>query len=490
MEILSLIRCTFLFTIIFLLSASKSVSPIERQKEDFQVFKEVLLKKEGTLDLHTDLNVLRQSLDKLEKDMLEEKSLIEQYKLYSRLLSLINCGHTQIHPNRPVLKEWLAQRNSLPIDYYLIGKRLVVNRLLKDDDRYIMDGRSNNARKRIIPTSSEIISIDNMSVPEMMEGISEYLSSDEGAIDFKYYQASYAFDFYRHLAFPFSKDSIQVKYVYKDDTSDIYLETGAAPVNTMNKRIAAIVAAFNAGQKDQGKFRILNGKYGYFRFTSFQSSSGKSYEKFLEQSFKILDQRNIGKLIIDLRGNTGGSMQYSLMRYFIGEGKLLGRYVVEKPKHRFENKYLKKFSVDYFQHKRLSAQQRREIRRNKFDNGRVYTDEIDNNLIYQGEIIVITDEGTFSSAAILACHLKTMCGAKILGATPGGSFYAGNAGSIQLGLPNSKLHVFINPNTFYSHLEPPMDPLKIKRPDIEIDKLIIDKGRRDKFFKSEAIKAF
>ena len=92
MEILSLIRCTFLFTIIFLLSASKSVSPIERQKEDFQVFKEVLLKKEGTLDLHTDLNVLRQSLDKLEKDMLEEKSLIEQYKLYSRLLSLINCG--------------------------------------------------------------------------------------------------------------------------------------------------------------------------------------------------------------------------------------------------------------------------------------------------------------------------------------------------------------------------------------------------------------
>ena len=83
-----------------------------------------------------------------------------------------------------------------------------------------------------------------------------------------------------------------------------------------------------------------------------------------------------------------------------------------------------------------------------------------------------------------------MCGAKILGTTPGGSFYAGNAGSIQLGLPNSKLHVFINPNTFYSHLEPPMDPLKIKQPDIEIDKLIIDKGRRDKFFKSEAIKAF
>jgi hypothetical protein len=324
----------------------------------------------------------------------------------------------------------------------------------------------------------------------MMEGISQYLSSDEGGVDFKYYQASYAFDFYRHLAFPFSEDSILVTYVYKNDTTAIYLETGAAPVNTMNKRIAATVTAFNAGQKDHGKFRILNSKYGYFRFTSFQSSSGKSYEKFIEESFKVLDRRNIKKLIIDLRGNTGGAMQYSLMRYFVGEDKLLGRYIVEKPKHGFENKYLKKFSVDYIQHKRLSAQQRREIRRDKFDEGRVYTDEVDEDLIYTGDIVVITDEGTFSSAAMLACHLKTMCEAKILGSTPGGSFYSGNAGSIQLHLPYSELHVFINPNTFYSHLEPPMDPMKIKQPDFPIDELIIEEHRRDKFFKSEAMDAF
>lgn len=485
-----MIRFTIVTAAIFLLSASKPIGPIERQQQDVKVFKEVLLAKEGTLDLHTDIKVLNRSLSRLENDMMNEKSLLEQYKLYSRLLSLINCGHTQIHPNKATLKEWLSKRKSLPIDYYLVGKRLVVNRLLKEDDPYIIDGRSKRARTRIIPTSSEILSIDNKTVPELMEGISQYLSSDEGGVDFKYYQSSYAFDFYRHLAFPFTKDSILVTYVYKNDTTDIYLETGAAPVNTMNKRIAATVGAFNASQKDQGKFRILNSKYGYFRFTSFQSSSGKSYEKFLEQSFKVLDQRNIKKLIIDLRGNTGGAMQYSLMRYFVGEDKLLGRYIVEKPKHGFENKYLKKFSIGYMQHKRLSAQQRREIRRDKFDNGRVYTEEVDKDLIYKGDIIVITDEGTFSSAAMLACHLKTMCGAKILGATPGGSFYSGNAGSIQLSLPNSELHVFINPNTFYSHLEPPMDPMKIKQPDISINELIIEEHRRDKFFKSEAMDAF
>lgn len=485
-----MIRFTVFFTAVFLLSASKPIGPVERQKQDVKVFKEVLLAKEGTLDLHTDLNLLHKSLDALEQEMEHEKSLLEQYKLYSSMLSMIQCGHTQIHPNKATLKEWLSERNSLPIDYYLVGKRLIINKLLRDDDGFILDGRSKEARKRIIPTHSEILEIDGRTVEEMMQGISKYLSSDEGGLDFKYYQASYAFDFYRNLAYPFKTDSVLVKYVYKKDTSEIYLETGAAPVNTMNKRISETVNAFNANQKEHGKFRVLNGKYGYFRFTSFQSSAGKSYEHFLKESFKVLDRRKIDKLIIDLRGNTGGAMQYSLMRYFVGEDKYLGKYIVEKPKHGFENKYLKKFSIDYIQHKRLSAQQRREIRKGKFDEGKVYTEEVDTSLIYNGEVVVITDEGTFSSAAMLACHLKTMVGAKILGSTAGGSFYSGNAGSIQLLLPNSELHVFINPNTFYSHLDPPMDPMKIKQPDIPVDELVIENYKRDKFFKSAAIDAF
>lgn len=484
------IKITLFFSLVFLMSARNPMNPVEKQQQDVEIFTQVLLDKEGTLDLHTDLDLLKVSIRQLEKEMQQEKSLLEQYKSYSSLLALIQCGHTQIHPNKATLKEWLAERNSLPIDYYLVGKRLVVNRLLKEDDPYILDGRSENARKKVIPTHSEILEIDGQTVPQMMESIAKYLSSDEGGMDFKYYQASYAFDFYRHIAQPFTSDSVLVKYVYKKDTSDIYLETGAAPVNTMNRRITNTVNEFNLGQKDHGKFRVLNGKYGYFRFLSFQSSSGKSYEHFIKESFKVLKDRKIDKLIVDLRGNTGGAMQYSLMRYFVGEDKLLGRYIVKKPKHGFENKYLKKFSMDYIQHKRLSSEQKRQIRRGKFDEGKVFTEKVDTSLIYKGNVIVITDEGTFSSAAMLACHLKTMVGAKLMGSAPGGSFYSGNAGSIQLMLPNSELNVYINPNTFYSHLEPPMDPSRIKQPDIEIDELVIDGSKRDSYFKSAAMKAF
>ena len=90
-------------------------------------------------------------------------------------------------------------------------------------------------------------------------------------------------------------------------------------------------------------------------------------------------------------------------------------------------------------------------RKGKFNNGTVLSESVDVSLIYEGEIVLITDEGTFSSAAILACYLKSMKNAKIIGQRAGGSFYRGNAGTITLKLPHSKLQIFVNPNTFYSH---------------------------------------
>ena len=183
-------------------------------------------------------------------------------------------------------------------------------------------------------------------------------------------------------------------------------------------------------------------------------------------------------------------MQYSLMRYFVGENVLLGRYIVGKPKKLFESRHLKKFNSDYSKHRKISRKQKRLIRRKKFDNGSVYTTYVDPELIYKGQIVVLTDEGTFSSASILAAYLKTMCSAKILGHSAGGSFYKGNAGTLSLKLPNSKMKIFINPNSFYSHLENTTNPLTIKIPDLMVDQIILDPKKRSYFYIKHAKKMF
>lgn len=461
-----------------------------KKLNDFRVFRSVLIEKEGKIDLHTSKDSINLYMDQLRDQLEKTNSLLEQYKLYSATLAKIQCGHTQIHPTKNVLREWLASKKSLPFDYYLIGKKLVVNKTLQSDYSLINEGKSLWERNKTIPENSEIIEIDGKNVSEMMDKIGIYLSSDENSTDFKYFQAAQLFDFYRHLSAPFIKDSIEVKFVHDNDSSILFFKPGAAPVKTMNERLSKNEAAFRREEQHIGNFKLINKNYAFFRFPSFNASYGNKYEVFLKQSFKQIKEQKIEKLIIDLRGNTGGAMQYSLIRYFVGKGVYLGTYTVEKPKTGIENKHIKKFDKGYLKHSRMSKVQKRCVKKGEFDQGKIYTDAVDESLLYKGEIVVITDEGTFSSAAMLACHLKTMCNAKIIGSPAGGSFYSGNSGTIRVLLPYSEFKLFVNPNTFTSHLKLTDNPTTIKTPDRKVEALIINPDLRDAFFLQQAMRSF
>lgn len=482
------LKLYFLFLIAILLISAKKDS-VTNQQKDFYIFKDILLKKEGTLGLHNSPDSINLFLKYAEHKFQKELSILNQYKLYSAALSIIHCGHTQIHPNDAVLFEWLTVRKSLPFDAYFIGKHLIVNELVAEDIDLVNERKSEFEKTKSIKAGSEILSIDHKTIPEIMNEISPFLSSDENGIDFKYFQAGQMFDFYRHISSPFTKDSIHITYVYKKDTNEIYFVPGAAPVRTINLRTKNNAERFQKEDENMGTFAIIRSK-GYFRFTSFKESYGKRYNEFLKKSFEKIKSKKIDEIIIDLRGNTGGAMQYVIMSYFLDNGVNLGSYVVEKPRKAIESPYIKKMTPDFVKHRKATRTQKRLQRKNKFDNGATLVENSNKDLRYNGKIIVITDEGTFSSAAILACHLKTLCGAKIIGRPAGGSFYAGNAGTLKLHLPKSKLNLFINPNTFHSHLKPVKDPQKIKQPDILVDTKITDRKKRDEFYLKAAIKAF
>lgn len=478
-----------LIGLVILICSGKG-STIAHQKKDLAVFKKVVIAKESRLDLHIQKDSVLYYFNQLDSVFSHEQSKIDQFKYFGKALSKIQCGHTQIQPTRAIFKEWLHTRNALPLDYYLIGKRLVTNKIKREDLEVINEGKSKYQLQKKLKPGTEIISIDGKTVPVMMSEIGEFLSSDENSIDFKYYQAAQLFEFYRHISSPFDKDSIEVSFVDSTgDTSQIYFLTGTAPVHTINKRLESTEKQYFKDESNLGEFAIVNHK-GFFRFRSFVGSTGSRYEAFLERSFKKMKAKNVTELIVDLRGNTGGVMQYSFMRYIVGKDVELGRYVVGKPKKGIENLHIKKFDAGYYKHRKISKKQSRLKRMGKFNEGIVKTKEVDTSLIFHGNIIVITDEGTFSAASILACHLKTLGNAKIIGRRAGGSFYRGNAGTILLKLPHSKLELFVNPNTFYSQLEDAKNPLAIKEVDLEFAPLILDHKKRDLYYLKKAVKAF
>jgi C-terminal processing protease CtpA/Prc len=279
-------------------------------------------------------------------------------------------------------------------------------------------------------------------------------------------------------------------YVKNTDTISTYFKLGIAPINSINYRLQKAAEEDAEMQREIGTFSIEKSNVGVFRFRSFTSCNGNVYDQFLERSFRKIKAKEVKKVVIDLRGNTGGIMQYTLMSYFVGEDVDLGRYVVEKPKKGIETRHLIKRSGDYRRHKWMSRAQRFREWSNSFDRGIVKSDPVDEDLMFDGEIVVITDEGTFSSASMLACHLKTLANAKIIGRPAGGSFYRGNAGTIIAVLPNSKFRLLVNPNTFYSQLEESNEPFKIKQPDLLLEPDYIAPRKMDDYYIDAAIASF
>ena len=475
---------------LFALLCAGKKSSVSDQQKDLSIFKKVILAKESKVDLHVKMDSIIYYFNQLDNVFSTQQSKINQFKYFGKALSKIQCGHTQIQPNKSIFGEWLKSRNSLPIDYYLIGKRLIINKINSKDIPILREGKTKYQLKKRIKAGTEILAIDGETVAQMMTGIGEFLSSDENSIAFKYYQSAQLFEFYRHISSPFKKDSIELTLLSKGgDTSSIYLLTGKAPVHTINDRLQKSEARYQKRESNLGEFAIVNRK-GFFRFRSFSMSYGAKFDDFLERAFKKIKAKKIDQLIVDLRGNTGGVMQYSFMRYIVGEDVPLGKYIVGKPKKGIESAHIKKFSSGYLKHRKISKKQARLKRFGKFNNGIVKTTKVDSSLIFNGDIVVITDEGTFSAAAILACHLKTLGNAKIIGRAAGGSFYKGNAGTILLKLPKSKLQLFVNPNSFYSQLESVEHPLLIKEPDLYYHPLIVDTKKRDLFYLKKAVKAF
>jgi hypothetical protein len=370
------------------------------------------------------------------------------------------------------------------------GKKLYTSRLRSDDYKVVNMSGTNAKRVKNIKGNYEVLSLNHKTTEEMMAEISPYISSDENGMEFKYHQVGQLFSFYRHMSDPYDQDSVEITYIKNSDTISTYMALGTAPINSINYRLQKAAMEDAKIQKEIGTFTIENSNVGVFRFRSFTACNGNEYNHFLERSFRKIKSKEIKKIVIDLRGNTGGIMQYTFMSYFIGDDVDLGRYIVEKPKKGIETRHLKKRNGEYRRHKWMSRVQRFRIWTNSFENGIVRSEPVNSDLIYDGEVIVITDEATFSSAAILACHLKTLADAKIVGRPAGGSFYRGNAGTIIAVLPNSKFKLLVNPNTFYSHLEAEEDPFEIKQPDVLLEPGYIAPRKMDDYYIDAAIESF
>jgi hypothetical protein len=443
---------------------------VKHQRKDFERFQKGFNRLEGNPYMHRTEAEISAAFSTLEQELQQPLSPIQQFKAYSALLSQVECGHTSMAPSKAAIREWGRMKQCLPFDVVLVNKKLFIAPTHPNDI-----ARLNKMRKAdpaaVAPKypelkgGTEIYSIDHKTIAEWMQLIGPYLSSDENGEDFKYFLAGMLFDFYRYVALPSQQQEADIQYISKKDTISTSVILGAPLGYTLEARLNVKPKK----KKDFGTFKIEGGKYGYFRYESFEKSLGKDYDEFLKKSFTTIKKKKINCLIFDLRGNTGGMIQLELLRYLLPAGTQLGSYEILKQESWWGLRSLGiKTSQEMSQLYRKNLKRAQIARRKdpQADISSMTVAAIYKDLFYKGKIVVITDEGTFSAASLLTCHLKTIAGAKIVGQQAGGGFYAGNAGALQLKLKKSKLVFQVNPNYCQTHLNAGVHDSLIKRPDL------------------------
>lgn len=178
----------------------------------------------------------------------------------------------------------------------------------------------------------------------------------------------------------------------------------------------------------------------------------QSYKKFFKQSFKTIREKNIEHLILDLRGNGGGSEIVFIE---------LAKYLLKQPFRAYKQLHTITDRIPqaelYLEQDYIQYLERKESKRLK-KIGDVYIpqNEIGTSTVevaketFNGDLLVLIDGKTSSAAGDFCGLLDSFDRASFMGEESGGNPYVNTAGNrFTLVLPNSKLQIII-PNLLYT----------------------------------------
>ena len=231
-------------------------------------------------DFNQKAEEIRNSFDK-------PHSLVEFYKKTSSLVATIKDGHSSMYMPNQWFQRIQKKRGALPFKVYLTNN----NKL------YLIK----KFQEINIPVGAEITAINNISVDSFISIIDPFISYE--LPQFRNTLIDDSFDFFLYLAF--GDQDIILDY-FSSHTAQYRVEY--MPYEKKKKY-------FKDNRADREKLIAKGQPYSYEKVSdgiglikvfSFSTSSMKTYNFFLRNTFKQIKKDSIHSLIIDVRGNYGG----------------------------------------------------------------------------------------------------------------------------------------------------------------------------------------
>ncbi len=389
-----------------------------------------------------------QAFNKINKSI----SGLDFLSLVSKLNASVNCGHLYTIPQAELRKE-VQGKKVVPFYIKLAG-----------NDFHIFNDCSENT----IPNGSKLLSINGKTSSEIYDLILPGIATD-GFIETRkrrlierYLSSFNGFDLYYHL------------HVDRDSTFNIEYEEYGTRVTrrrtlegiSTEERKMRLLDKYKIDQeawfkRPSPQFELVE-ENNYAVLTVSRSFYDKNidpnYDSLLQQVFNELKEKEIPNLVIDLRNNEGGSEHQQME---------LISYLYNKPFKLYQNIY--QSNIDFRPLKQIIIE--RDTSQLLFNNDDEYMRkltgkfwinnyEYSKNLqlqppkenVYNGQLYVLMNGASFSSAADLIANIKKTTNAVFIGEESGGTYEGPTGGiSIVVQLPNSKIMVRISPNIQFGY---------------------------------------
>ncbi|MGY0392193.1 S41 family peptidase [Bizionia sp. KMM 8389] len=322
---------------------------------------------------------------------------------------------------------------------------------------------SNNSHRLIVTRSasqnikkgSVITSINGIDVSELYKECMSYIGGIES---FKKEYTEQVFPLYL-----FFTDKVSAPYTVKLSNTDKDIELPGLDISGLNTLI-------NQNQeKENYIFDIVQGNIGLITYNS--CTDYDAFKIFLKETFTEIKTKNINKLIIDIRENSGGnsSLNDLLLTYITTKPyrQSSGRYwkVSNQAKTSFKNnpEYEELFGKDFIE--KYEAAENQSIIES-FDDALMHPTKPENYFI--GKTCVLIGPSTFSSANFLADAIKTFKLSTLIGSATG-ELTNDFGEQINFALPNSGNYVYVS-STYDIGANGNPDIFEPVYPDIETNK--------------------